>query len=53
MKGLFLLQCVIQFLTPLGGPDLEDDFEYEELPLVGEESEKTPLVRNISEFRFW
>lgn len=31
--GLFLLQCTISFFTPLGGPDLEDDFIYEDLPV--------------------
>lgn len=44
---------MISFLTPLGAPDIEDDQAFENLPLNGQDFANKPLVRNISEFKFW
>ncbi len=44
---------MIQFLTPLGAPDIEDDYDFADLPSIGKEFSEKPLVRNISEFKFW
>jgi hypothetical protein len=52
-SGLFSLQCVISFLTPLGAPDIEDESAFENLPVDGSDFANKPLVRNISEFKFW
>ena len=44
---------MISFLTPLGAPDIEDDQAFEDIPLSNVDYSDKPLVRNISEFKFW
>lgn len=57
--GLFLLQLTVQFFQPLGFPSIDDDFMdgdvYGDLPIGGQggNEESKPLIRSVSEFKFW
>eukprot|EP01015_Nassula_variabilis_P025689 TRINITY_DN503_c0_g1_i4.p2 TRINITY_DN503_c0_g1~~TRINITY_DN503_c0_g1_i4.p2 ORF type:complete len:191 (+),score=1.09 TRINITY_DN503_c0_g1_i4:120-692(+) len=57
--GLYVLHLIVQFLTPKGIPDLEDEDDEENMQLPihqtqeNESSEPKPLTRTVSEFHFW
>jgi len=53
--GLYLLHLAVQFFTPLGIPeaDEEDDNMNETLPMTINDQEDKPLIRSMNEFRFW
>ncbi|KRX07338.1 hypothetical protein PPERSA_06953 [Pseudocohnilembus persalinus] len=57
--GLYLLHLGVQFFTPVGVPDLDeededDDMIVGELPTFNQSGqEQGPLIRSMSEFKFW
>ena len=59
MEGLLALQLTVQFFTPLGLPDIEEeedslpvDLPVNEAPSE-EKGEFRPMIRSVSEFRYW
>lgn len=53
-SGLYLLYLAVQFYTPMGLPDPdEDDFTLNEQPSELGASEDRPVLRSITEFSFW
>jgi len=57
--GLYILHLAVQFLQPLGFPSIDDEFMenevYEDLPMSAQNNneEFKPLIRSVSEFKFW
>ncbi len=56
--GLYILHLAVQFFTPLGLPDADedddDDGKIMDLPMtINQEGEDKPLIRSMNEFRFW
>lgn len=53
-SGLYLLYLAVQFFTPMGLPDPdEDDFTLSEQPYDMVCNEDRPVLRSITEFSFW
>jgi len=59
--GLYILHSLVQYVTPLGLPDIEEDDDGEskitnDLPLTNKDTpneEFKPLIRSVNEFDFW
>ena len=53
--GLFLLHLTVQFFTPVGVPDIDNDEEFEvELPTSSnQDADHRPLIRSVNEFKLW
>jgi len=53
-SGLYLLYLAVQFYTPMGLPDPdEDDFTLNEQPYEMTHGEDRPVLRSITEFGLW
>jgi len=64
MEGLLALQLTVQFFTPLGIPNIEEEddengssiVDLNQLPTHSSndpDEEFKPMIRSVSEFKYW